>query len=93
MTTSPCPFERFAIRTKDAQCEPWNEAHINLIDALRSYIRTVDAGTEELRYDLSKAEHDRWRAERGALSNILTQLESHEMDPTLEELLPWKGNA
>lgn len=84
------PFERYASRIEDALPDDWPEAHIKLIDALRGYIRTVDGHVAELSDDLTKAEHDRWRAERGALKNILTQLEQYEMDPTLDGLIPWE---
>jgi hypothetical protein len=69
------------------------EATINLIDALRDYIEAVDDECSCLLFDGTITPEDAadWKRERGAYCNILTRLESYQMDPTLENLLPWKG--
>jgi len=66
---------------------------IALIDALRDYIEAVDEECNMLLNDGTITPEDAadWKRERGAYRNILTNLESYQMDPTLENLLPWKG--
>jgi len=73
------------IRWLSEQPPDWPEAHLNLIDALRDYIRAEEALANDL---LDEGSITREQYNEGMLSVVpmrmmLADLERHEIDPTL----------
>jgi len=68
----------------------WAEAHINLIDALRTMIR-VDMRLGQGLFDtgeITRAQYDAGMAEVRAMQRMLAELEQqHEIDPTLDGVI------
>lgn len=81
-------------RVLDAMPHDPREATINLIDALREYVRSQDALGHELleQQSITVEELNKWRFgnNRARYVSLLAELQAYEMDDTLNGLLPWK---
>jgi hypothetical protein len=66
----------------DDQMPDYPEATINLIDALRDYIHVTDDMMSDFAREgaLTSEQVSRWKGERGALCNIVTDLESQTFE-------------